>query len=253
MSAKSSWLPARTNRVSWPRWSISTDGAVYVGPLPPNRPHAHRAHQLIVSLAGRVEVVANGTVTSGKGILVPSQVEHSVRPTAWTSVVAFFEPLFFEFDPKEQAYSSVREVTVEERDFSPDVVDNPLLFDAARILAGLKRLQNPLTEICDSRIADIIKQIDESKGERVLLEAFTKQYSTSTSRLTHLFSKEVGTPFRSYLLWIKLRHAIELITQGQSLTNAAHYAGFSDSAHFSRTFHDTFGFRPSYLRFFVSM
>jgi len=36
-------------------------------------------------------------------------------------------------------------------------------------------------------------------------------------------------------------HALE----GASLTEAAHAAGFFDSAHFSRTFRQTFGFAPS--------
>ncbi|MCO7552415.1 MULTISPECIES: helix-turn-helix domain-containing protein [Pseudomonadaceae] len=39
--------------------------------------------------------------------------------------------------------------------------------------------------------------------------------------------------------------ALQLITAGQSLTGAAHAAGFSDSAHFSRTFRSLFGLDPS--------
>jgi AraC-like DNA-binding protein len=38
-----------------------------------------------------------------------------------------------------------------------------------------------------------------------------------------------------------LVRAIEVYAEGKSLTEAAHQAGFSDSAHFSRTFKRTFG------------
>ena len=35
--------------------------------------------------------------------------------------------------------------------------------------------------------------------------------------------------------------------RGSSLTEAAHEAGFADSAHLSRTFRATFGIAPSFL------
>jgi AraC-like DNA-binding protein len=40
-------------------------------------------------------------------------------------------------------------------------------------------------------------------------------------------------------------HATRLLAASADLTWAAHASGFSDSAHFSRTFHRTFGLRPS--------
>jgi AraC-like DNA-binding protein len=45
-----------------------------------------------------------------------------------------------------------------------------------------------------------------------------------------------GIPVRRYLLWLRLRDAVEQVFNGMSFTYAAHHAGFSDSAHLSRTF-----------------
>ena len=48
-------------------------------------------------------------------------------------------------------------------------------------------------------------------------------------------------------LWLRLRRAVELLASAGSLTEAAHDAGFSDSAHLSRTFRKMFGVKPSLL------
>lgn len=69
----------------------------------------------------------------------------------------------------------------------------------------------------------------------------------SPSRLTHLFTGEVGIPFRRYGLWVRLRRAAEHVAGGTNLTRAAVAAGFSDSAHLSRAFKTNFGLSPSAL------
>lgn len=67
----------------------------------------------------------------------------------------------------------------------------------------------------------------------------------SESRFLHLFKKELGLPFRKYILWIKLRRTLKYLKMGRSLTEAAHVGGFSDSAHLSRYFKESFGLSPS--------
>ena len=69
----------------------------------------------------------------------------------------------------------------------------------------------------------------------------------STSRLTHLFSEQVGLPLRRYVLWTRLMIAVTEVGAGRDLTTAAHAAGFADSAHLTRTCRDTFGLPPSAL------
>ncbi|WP_320670175.1 helix-turn-helix transcriptional regulator [Patulibacter defluvii] len=69
----------------------------------------------------------------------------------------------------------------------------------------------------------------------------------SPSRLTHRFSPEIGLPFRRYVLWMRLRLAVARLAEGGSLTRAAADAGFSDSAHLSRSFRRAFGLPPSAL------
>lgn len=69
----------------------------------------------------------------------------------------------------------------------------------------------------------------------------------SASRLSHLFSEQLGVSPRSYLLWVKMRRAVQLFSQGSRLTDIAHDMGFSDSAHLNRTFQNYFSVPPSLL------
>ncbi len=69
----------------------------------------------------------------------------------------------------------------------------------------------------------------------------------SSHRFQHVFRASTGVPFRRYLLWLRLIGAVNAAASGASLTDAAYAAGFSDSAHLSRTFRRMFGLAPSDL------
>src|SRR3546814_4196917 len=57
----------------------------------------------------------------------------------------------------------------------------------------------------------------------------------SLGRFRHLFTAEIGMPFQRYVLWRRLLIAFDAIGGQHSATEAAHMAGFSDSARFART------------------
>lgn len=67
----------------------------------------------------------------------------------------------------------------------------------------------------------------------------------SPSRFRHLFHSEMGMSVQSYLRWQRLLAALRASAYGVSLTEAAHAAGFADSAHLSRVCRATFGLPPS--------
>ncbi|MCR9161291.1 MAG: helix-turn-helix domain-containing protein [Nannocystaceae bacterium] len=69
----------------------------------------------------------------------------------------------------------------------------------------------------------------------------------SRSRFLHLFSEEVGSPWRTYLVWRRAQVAMSAASTGTSLTEAAHFAGYADLAHFSRQFVALFGVPPGQL------
>jgi AraC-like DNA-binding protein len=67
----------------------------------------------------------------------------------------------------------------------------------------------------------------------------------SPSRFRHLFRREMGMSVQSYLRWQRLLAALRASAYGASLTEAAHAAGFADSAHLTRVCRATFGLPPA--------
>jgi len=99
----------------------------------------------------------------------------------------------------------------------------------------------------DRRIEVVLHRL---KGEFLTMPTAADLAQTvglSEGRLLHLFSQQVGVPLRRYVLWLRLRHVFYVWALSRSLTEAAHAAGFADSAHLSRTFRSMYGVRPSDL------
>lgn len=99
----------------------------------------------------------------------------------------------------------------------------------------------------DVRLEAALQWLDTHVHADVRVEALARAVGTSESWMTHNFSRMTGLPIRRYVLWRRLRLAVEAALAGATLTGAAHHAGFADSAHLSRTFRDNFGITPSRL------
>lgn len=70
----------------------------------------------------------------------------------------------------------------------------------------------------------------------------------SPSRFRHLFVEQTGMALRPYILWRRFLRVWDLLAEGESLSTAAHRAGFADAAHLTRTSRRMFGFPPSALQ-----
>lgn len=103
------------------------------------------------------------------------------------------------------------------------------------IKAKDKRIQQLLTKLDHCLLGECIKPISWRAAE------VASELALSESRFLHLFSEELGIAWRPYLLWRRMLCAVQAIINKCSATEAAHLAGFSDSAHLSRIFRRTFG------------
>jgi AraC-like DNA-binding protein len=103
-------------------------------------------------------------------------------------------------------------------------------------------------EAPDPRIEKLIVWVTARLDQPVSLSDVATVVGLSPGRTRHLFVQQTGLPFRTFLLWLRLVRALEIFAGGASLTEAAHGAGFSDSAHLSRTFHRMFGIAAASLR-----
>ena len=105
----------------------------------------------------------------------------------------------------------------------------------------------PAREVMDLRVLHVARILRSRLPSSLPAQELAAAVGLSAERLSHLFSEQVGVSMKNYLLWARLRRSRLLMQSGVPMLQAALEAGFSDQAHFSRTFHRFFGLRPSAL------
>jgi AraC-like DNA-binding protein len=93
---------------------------------------------------------------------------------------------------------------------------------------------------------DVLRNLPNrlAEAEAVSLDVVAASVGLSPSRFLHLFTASVGVPLRPYVLWLRLQCGARELAGGKSVADAAYAAGFSDAAHFTRTFRRMLGATP---------
>lgn len=220
--------------------------------------HSHHAIQLTLAVDGSFVFQIGGELVPGPVVLIAPDIPHSYEPQGRNAIV-FIEP---ESAPGAALLNDLagRSHMRPDWDASAEVAarlrgvwEAPRLDDAAiasvgcQLVAELAGSGVP-APIIDRRIARVLDLLSAGFETHLDLCDAAGIACLSESRFSHLFVEQVGLPFRTYLLWRRLTLAVNRITEGATLTTAAHDAGFADSAHFSRTFIRMFGVPASFLR-----
>lgn len=130
--------------------------------------------------------------------------------------------------------------------FWDDASDADLIEETLRIFRALSGLGAPQTPT-DPRVVRVIDWVHAHIDEPLTLGAAAGLAHLSESRFRHLFVAETGIAFRPYVLWARVKRAIEIGFDGVSWTDAAMGANFADQAHLTRTCRRMFGLSPSAL------
>lgn len=219
------------------RARLRPGGILYGGTVGSAGAHAHHSVQVIVALGGDELVMAgpDGAPFRCRAYVVPAGVRHCVLGGVPRGVV-------LHYDPRSSAGLRLAGLAGEAGGLVPSgLPDDP--FEAACALDAVLP-QGPLPR-ADPH-PGLVRVLAWLPGrERVRLSEAAEVACLSESRLAHLFRAELGLPLRPYVLWLRLMRAVELASQGHSLTDAAHGAGFADGAHFSRVWRRMFGIAPS--------
>lgn len=93
----------------------------------------------------------------------------------------------------------------------------------------------------DARIAQVVLEIERRPDAFHRLQDAAALACLSPSRFRVRFAQEVGLPFRRYRLWRRMAAVMRGVAAGDNLTESAHRAGFSSSAHLSFAFKQMFG------------
>src|SRR5680860_833809 len=99
--------------------------------------------------------------------------------------------------------------------------------------------------LIDPRIQKIVALIREEPDRNHTQAELGAALGLSPSRVLHLFSEQIGVPYRRYRMWKRLWLSAERLHASDSMTTAAMESGFADATHFSHAFRDTFGVNPA--------
>jgi AraC-like DNA-binding protein len=223
--------------------------------------HEHHAHQLTVARSGdfRFRTDDQGAWSTFEGAIVPSHCTHQFEVDGITLAHLFVEP----------ESRAGRALTA--RFGSGAVAELPAVQarSAARTLFGaldgnrsrdsmVRAAQAAVASLCgestetdrslDGRLVVALEFIRANVRSPLALADVASAVALSESHFRHLFVAGTGSSFRAYLLWLRINLAIEAVMAGASWTEAAHDAGFADSAHLTRTHKRMFGIEPTALK-----
>jgi AraC-like DNA-binding protein len=226
----------------------------YLGRISENTEHAHHALQVIVNREGRFRLRIDGSTIDCGGVVIGPDCPHQLLSSSDSQVHLLID---------------------RESEVAKAIAKQHLGEGSAKILTGalLKKLRgcidgpgNYLGSCAQARdvYRNLVSELDGYSGHaeqtvdpriQAVLDLLREKYLSPTpaiaelashaclseSRLMHLFIEQIGIPLRRYVLWQRVMTAVQFAVQGESLTEAAHNAGFSDSAHLSRTFRRMYG------------
>lgn len=221
------------------------------------QPHSHHAIQITFCLKGSFEIAVTGECLTGPVVAVGSDAKHNFRASGAVAFL-FIAPEstvgralgndLFAHRPWANVANGPMMTSLEElrECFRSGAGEEEILRLGRKIMDMLPAAEG--SELPDPRVLAMIDYARKNLEEIVTLPRAAEHVNLSQSRARHLFVAQTGLPFKTYMLWLRIEHAVARYAAGSSLTEAAHDAGFADSAHFSRTFRRTFGLPAAALR-----
>ncbi len=239
--------------VSWDGGCLFISRALAVTPM-----HAHYATQIAFGSEPGIRFRPSDDVewTEYSGVVIASRQPHTMDAT----VVPYSAVLFIEPETREGRAIAERFGTKGIAPLDPETVrslSRPV-FDAwlehrseraiqeaaQRVVRELAGGIEPVI-VSDERILKAIAYINSHLDSELTLEEVSSVAFLSPSRFRHLFVEQTGLGLRPYVLWRRFLRGVDLVMHGESISAAAHAAGFADAAHFTRTSKRMFGFAPS--------
>lgn len=251
---------AGSSRGQSPAWGgsvlLSLSHALYVGPVRDTAVHAHHAVQVCLAFDEPFGMRQGPSEPWQElhAAVVASDVPHQLDGRSARHAIVYLEPETR--DGRRLAPAGepgIRPLRSPATDRARAALAHSVpAAPSARSLSGLDTviaeclaLTAPTDRAIDARIARALQSVRTAPERYVQVTDLAAVVGLSAGRFRHLFASEVGTPWRRFQVWLKLYAAVRALASGSSLTDAAHEAGFADSAHFSRSFRRMFGIVPS--------
>lgn len=246
--------------------------------------HSHDFHKIVLCLSGRVTYIVEGVtyfLRPWDVLIIPQQQIHrSIMHSSETyerMVLWIRHDFLTRFD--EKALLDVFEWPYQQQCglFRPDAQGRSRLIDRLReverswnagyeghrLLADTYLLQFLLdlrqqldngagvgdgSVRSDPQMTRLISFINDHLSEDLSIERLAGAFFLSPSRLMHRFREHAGCTVHQYVLQKRLTEAAASIRQGETVTHAAHQAGFTDYSAFLRAFRKHYGCLPSEMK-----
>src|SRR5262245_52259753 len=224
-------------------------------------PHSHQAIQIVFGADTPIKLRGG----EGEGwkeyplAIIPSRQPHALDATAASyAAVVLVEPETREGRGLTELYLANGIASVDDASLPvliAELFNNWLEHPSAAgvsqavwsIIGSLTRGIEPST-ITDPRIERAVAHINANLSGLLSLNEVAKEAYLSPSRFRHLFVEQTGMALRPYILWRRFLRVWELLMAGETLSMAAHSAGFADAAHLTRTSRRMFGLAPSTIQ-----
>lgn len=223
--------------------------------------HEHHAHQLALAPRGhfRFRTEAEGAWRTFEGAIVPGHCTHQFEVEGIMLAHLFVEPesRAGRALTAHHGSSAITEIPAAQAQRVAHGLFEALARDASRdtmvpaaqaAVAALCGASTETDKTLDRRLVRALEYIQAHVHEPLSLGRVASVVALSESHFRHLFVAETGSSFRAYLLWLRINRAIDAAMAGASWTEAAHAAGFADSAHLTRTHKRMFGIEPTAIR-----
>ncbi|WP_280459865.1 AraC family transcriptional regulator [Nocardia carnea] len=225
--------PSTPVAARWRGGVVFTPGLMaFTGRIGDAAAHAHAAVQMLFVAHGVLTLTdATGRTVPAQAAIIPPGVGHQVSAEPGTTgFVAFLDP-----------DSTTAHAAVSKLDGLPaDQADSWVAAARARppVAPAQRRRSHPV-------VADALRAAADWPGGPPTLGELAARVGISGSRLSHVFTTQVGLPYAAWRRWTRLHQAFAVVREGGSLTEAAHAAGFADSAHLTRTCRELIGITPT--------
>ncbi len=218
--------------------------------------HSNHAFKIIISTEP-ISVLQGHKIIKSKALIIKPNTIHELKSCNCLCAWIFIDP---ETDIGQHIHGLFNNVTVLKFE---NVITNKLInfliyslenhFTEGEIKNAVvqtllhRDMSNSYDLIIDRRIEKVLNYIKWSTNFDVKFAELLNLCSLSESRLIHLFKKEIGITIRQYVLWCRIKKALHGMTTNKNIKSSAKEAGFTDAAHFNRTFVSMFGINPSIL------
>lgn len=208
--------------------------------------HSHYAIEIVFCTEGSFSITTNLSENSNiKSVIIPSNLPHSFSCINARCNLLFLDPLSDIGTYFLQRYNLTSQQNIIINPTNLNQFHRNREFDISLMLNIAK---TNCKEHADFRISKCIETMNALITDQKLTVAqLSKASFLSESRLAHLFKKQLGISVHQCILWKKILVAVLKSREGYSLTECAHYVGFSDSSHFNKVFYKMFGVNPFFV------